>query len=186
MRHRVAGRTLNRNTKQRAGLLKSLARELVEHGSIVTTEPKAKELKRLADKLVTTAKKDTIAARRTLHKFFGKRDAVNTLVEQVVPAVGERTSGFTRIVRQGLRVGDNTMLAQIAWVDMPKIVGSVRNPAPKARPAKKAAPKKTAPAKKTATTTAAKAAPKKATKTAAPKKAAATKATKKTNKASKK
>ncbi|MEX0895458.1 MAG: 50S ribosomal protein L17 [Patescibacteria group bacterium] len=175
MRHRVSGRTLNRNTKQRASLLKNLARELVTHGSIVTTEPKAKELKRLVDKLITTAKKDSIAARRVLHRFFGKRDVVNTLVEQIVPAVSTRTSGFTRIVRQGIRVGDNAQLAQIAWVDMPKITGSVRNPAPKAHAAtKKAAPaKKSTVAKKTATTKSA--AKKPVKKTASTKKAITTK-----------
>jgi len=150
MRHRVAGRTLNRNTKARAGLLKSLARELVVRGSIVTTEPKAKELKRLADKLVSTAQKNTLTARRTLHRFFGKRDAVNTLIEQIVPATGKRTSGFTRLTREAQRAGDNTQMTRIAWVDAPVHTGSLSNPVPKVRPAAKKTVKKAAPAAKKA------------------------------------
>lgn len=169
MRHRVKGRKLGRDTKHRIALFKNLARALVLHGTVTTTEVKGKELKSLADKLVNTAKNDSVATRRTLHSYFGKRDVVNTLVDQVAPVMKDRVSGFTTLTRAGTRLGDNTDLVTIAWVTAPKTVGSLKNPNPTekkptakkpaakkaaaAKPASKAATKKTekkAPAKKTA------------------------------------
>lgn len=170
MRHRVHGRTLNRNTKARAGLLKSLARELVEHGSITTTEAKAKELKRLADKLMSTALKNSLVARRTLHRFFGKRDIVNTLVDRIAPALKSRKSGFTTLTRLDLRAGDNTQMMKIAWVEEAARVSSLQNPEPKPVRAKK--PKTVAAKSAPAPTSKAKAATKKATPAKAPKKSA--------------
>ncbi|MDQ5951439.1 MAG: large subunit ribosomal protein [Patescibacteria group bacterium] len=156
MRHRVSGKKLGRDTKHRIALFKNLARALILHGTVTTTEIKGKQLKRLADKLVTTAKPGDMAARRNLHSYFGKRDIVNTLVDRVAPAMTKRTSGFTTIEKVGIRVGDNTQMVTISWVDMPESLGSFANPnpAPKkdkpkaAKPAK--AEKKAAPVKKEA------------------------------------
>lgn len=136
MRHRVSGKKLGRDTKHRVALFKNLARALILHGSVTTTEIKGKQLKRLADKLVTTAKPADLAARRTLHAYFGKRDIVNTLVDRVVPVMADRTSGFTRIEKVGIRVGDNTPLVSISWVNMPETVGSLSNPTPQKFPTK--------------------------------------------------
>lgn len=178
MRHRVSGKKLGRDTKHRVALFKNLARALILHGTVTTTEIKGKELKRLADKLVTTAKPADMAARRNLHSYFGKRDIVNTLVDRVVPAMSDRTSGFTRIEKVGIRVGDNTPMVTITWVNMPETVGSFANPTPAAKPAKA---EKKAEATKKEDKPAAKAekAPKAEKKTAAPKKTAAKKTAKK-------
>lgn len=173
MRHRVSGRKFGRDTKARVALFKALARELVLHGTVTTTEAKGKELKRLADKLVGRAKTDSLITRRTLHRFFGKRDIVNTLVERVAPTFSDRTSGFTRIEKSGVRAGDNTQLVTISWVVKPEIVGSFANPAPQPKKMVEKLPKaatekqsvaKTAPAKKAEKAVKAeKVAPKKAT-----------------------
>jgi large subunit ribosomal protein L17 len=146
MRHRVKKIKLNRDTKHRQSLFKNLVRSLVEMGAITTTEPKAKETKRLADQLIGKAKEDSVATRRHLHEFFGKRDVVNTLVDRVAPLFPDRVSGFTTISRVGKRRGDNTMLFRLALITQPEGVGSLKNPNPEEhkpkKPAKKVADKK--------------------------------------------
>lgn len=141
MRHNVRGKKLGRDTKHRIALFKNLARALVLHGTVTTTVIKGKELKRLADKLVTAAKGDSMSARRMLHMYFGKRDVVNTLVDRVVPVMQDRKSGFTTLTKIGTRLGDNTDLVTVAWVNMPAVVGNFSNPNPEVR---KAAVKKVA------------------------------------------
>jgi large subunit ribosomal protein L17 len=137
MRHRVQKRHFNRDTKHRKHLLRNLVRELVEHGSIKTTEAKAKETRRLADKLISKARDNSIATRRVLHRFFGKRDVVNTLVDRVAPAMKDRVSGFTTMKSVGVRRGDNTELVQLELLVKPERVGTLKNE-------KKVAPKKEA------------------------------------------
>jgi large subunit ribosomal protein L17 len=156
MRHRVADKKFNRDTNARKALLLGLLRNLIERGHIVTTVSKAKVLKRLADKTVYQAKDDSLASRRELHKIFGKRDAVSTLVERVAPAMADRNSGFVKITPMGNRRGDNTAMAKIEFVVQAESVGSLKSgkvhaePVKKAKPAAKAekAEKKAAPAKK--------------------------------------
>jgi large subunit ribosomal protein L17 len=145
MRHNVRGKKLGRDTKHRIALFKNLARALVLHGTVTTTIIKGKELKRLADKLVTAAKGDSMSARRMLHIYFGKRDVVNTLVDRVVPVMQDRKSGFTTLTKIGTRLGDNTDLVTVAWVNMPATVGNFANPNPEVRKpsVKKAAAPKT-------------------------------------------
>lgn len=152
MRHRVSGKKLGRDTKHRIALFKNLARALILHGTVTTTEVKGKGLKSLADRLVSTAKGEPLNARRVLHRYFGKRDIVNTLVDRVAPVMADRTSGFTKIEKVGIRVGDNTPMVTISWVNQPESVGSFANPNPTARPAKAKKPavkaeKKVTPAK---------------------------------------
>ncbi len=146
MRHRVASKQLNRDTKHREALVKNMIRALVEHGRIQTTMAKAKVLQRIADKIVTKAKQDSVAARRGLHQVFGKRDVVNTLVDCVAPTFKTRNSGFTRITTIGNRGGDNTLMVELAWVDQPETVGTLRAPQkaeaqPAAKETKVSAPK---------------------------------------------
>jgi ribosomal protein L17 len=128
MRHRVASKQLNRDTKHREALAKNMIRALVEHGRIQTTMAKAKVVQRIADKMVTKAKQGDVAARRGLHEVFGKRDVVNTLVDRVAPAFKNRTSGFTRITAIGTRAGDNTLMVELSWVDQPETVGTLTAP----------------------------------------------------------
>ncbi|MFZ1721348.1 MAG: 50S ribosomal protein L17 [Microgenomates group bacterium] len=128
MRHRIAGKKFNRDTNARKNLLSGLVRSLVEHGKIVTTQAKAKEVKRLADKLVSMAQGEDVAARRQLHKFFGKRDVVNTLVDRIAPLFTDRVSGFTTIKAAGVRRGDNTALFELSFIKMPEQNGTLSAP----------------------------------------------------------
>src|SRR5260221_315631 len=117
MRHRVQDKKFNRTSNERKAFFMGLMRNLVERGAITTTMTRAKELKRLADKMVGQAKDDSVASRRLMHRTFGKRDVVNTLVEKVAPAMTDRNSGYTRIVALGSRRGDNTAMARISFVN---------------------------------------------------------------------
>lgn len=127
MRHRVKSKKLNRDTHHRKALFRNLVRSLVEHGSITTTEIKAKEAKRIADKLIGKSKDSSLATRRELHSFFGKRDVVNTLVDQVGPTFTKQPSGFTKITKLGTRRGDNAQMAKLELVEKPEKTGSLRN-----------------------------------------------------------
>lgn len=119
MRHRVKGKKLGRNTLQRKALMKNLVKDLVEHGEIQTTEAKAKAIRGLVDKLIHKAQEGTVSARRLLAAFFGTRNVVQHLVDQVAPSMKNRTSGFTRIIRLGNRRGDDSMMVKLELVEKP-------------------------------------------------------------------
>ena len=119
MRHRSSKKHLSRDTTSRKALFKNLATSLIQSGQIETTETKAKVIKGLVDKLIHRAKEGSITTRRVLAQFFGRRDVVNELVDKVAPAMKDRESGFTRIVRTGKRRGDNTMMVKIELVNNP-------------------------------------------------------------------
>jgi len=140
MRHQSGTKHFNRDTNHRKMLIRNLVRSLVEHGEITTTEAKAKETKRWADRLINKAQTDTVETRRRLHRFFGTREVVNTLVERIAPAMGKRTSGFSRIARLGKRRGDNVELVTLSLVEHPKGIGTLKSGTDhsKRRPAKKA------------------------------------------------
>lgn len=138
MIHRNKNKKLNRDTKSRKALFKGLIRSLVEHGVVTTTEVKAKLLKQLADKVIHRAQVDSIANRRLLHKFFGRRDVVNTLVERIAPEFTDRTSGFTTIKKADLRRGDNTQMLEVSLIKMPKDMGSLKKPQSSVEPVAKA------------------------------------------------
>jgi len=127
MRHRIQDKKFNRDSNSRKALFKNLVRSLVEKGSITTTEAKAKEAKRIADKLIGKAKTDSTATRRNLHRFFGRRDVVNTLVDKIAPQFTDRVSGFTRVKKAGVRRGDNTQLAELSLVKQPETIGTLKN-----------------------------------------------------------
>ncbi len=116
MRHRIASTSLNRDTNNRKALFKSLISSLIEVGEIKTTEAKAKAIKGLTDKLIHKAQDGSITARRLLARFFGRRDVVNTLVDQIAPSMKDRKSGFTRIIPLGKRRGDNATLVKMQLV----------------------------------------------------------------------
>lgn len=124
MRHRVKKSFFNRGTKHRQAMLRGGLRNLLLHGYIVTTKAKAKEYKRLTDKVFAKALDGSVASRRKLHEFFGRRDIVNTLVERLAPAFKNRKSGFTRLVKFGTRRGDNTELYRLELVEKPAEMGS--------------------------------------------------------------
>lgn len=114
MKHRVKAKHFNRDIKSRQALLKNLLRDLFKHGEIKTSETRTKEVRRLADKLISTASENTLAARRELHKFFGRRDVVNTLVDKIAPALVGKKSGFTALEKLAPRRGDNTTVFKLS------------------------------------------------------------------------
>jgi large subunit ribosomal protein L17 len=115
MRHHNANRKFGRTKNQRAALLKTLAVSLVTREKIQTTEPKAKELRPYAEKLVTKAKKGTLAAHRDLAGIVGGR-AAKKLITEIGPRYKDRTGGYTRITKIGVRVTDASPQAIIEFV----------------------------------------------------------------------
>jgi len=116
-RHGYKGRKFGRERDQRRALLKGLATSLVEHGKIETTLPKAKELVRYIEKLITKAKKGDLANRRRVIAGLSTQAAAFRLVDLIAPQLTGRTSGHVRVERTRLRLGDGAQMATIAFVD---------------------------------------------------------------------
>ena len=117
MRHLKHGRKLGRTTAHRKALLRNLATALLEHERIITTEPKAKELRRVADKLVTLGKRGSLHARRQALQTVQSTTVVQKLFNEIAPRFSERQGGYTRILRLGYRPGDAAAMAVIELVD---------------------------------------------------------------------
>lgn len=128
MRHRIRDKKFNRDANNRKALLRNLVRSLVENGEVTTTEIKAKELRRLSDRLIHKAQTNTIATRQLIHRFFGKRDVVNTLVDRIAPLMTDRVSGFTTLTKMGKRKGDNSSIVKVTLVHKPADMGSLKAP----------------------------------------------------------
>lgn len=120
MRHKVAGRKLSRDLKQRKALFKNLINALVLHGAIKTTESKAKAVRRLAEKLIRKGRGGTLHARRLIAAFLQNKGAVNKIVDELSPLFKNRPGGFTRIIRLGQRRGDKTMMVRLELVEKPE------------------------------------------------------------------
>lgn len=116
-RHGYIGRKFGRETDQRLALIKGLATSLVIYGKIETTLPKAKELVRYIEKLITKAKKGGLANRRLVIAGLSTEDAAYKLFDVIAPQLTGRTSGHVRVERTALRVGDGTQMATIEFVD---------------------------------------------------------------------
>ena len=119
MRHRKSGRQLNRNSSHRKAMFRNMACSLVEHEVIKTTLPKAKELRRVAEPLITLAKSDSVANRRLAFSRMGSKDAVGKLFAEIGPRYQDRPGGYTRILKAGFRSGDAAPMAYIELVDRP-------------------------------------------------------------------
>lgn len=117
MRHLNHGRKLGRTSAHRKALLRNLATALLEHERITTTEPKAKELRRVADKLVTLGKRGDLHARRQALQVVRNTDIVRKLFNDIAPRFAERNGGYTRVLRLGYRPGDAAAMAVIELVD---------------------------------------------------------------------
>ncbi|HEX5197892.1 MAG TPA: 50S ribosomal protein L17 [Gaiellales bacterium] len=119
MRHRRKGRKLGRDASHRKALFSNMAGSLFEHGRIKTTEAKAKELRPIAEKLITLARKDPgdVAAQRQAVAYLRSKDSVHRLFHEVAPRFTERPGGYTRIVKLGPRQGDAAPMAYIELVD---------------------------------------------------------------------
>ncbi|OIP86265.1 50S ribosomal protein L17 [Candidatus Saccharibacteria bacterium CG11_big_fil_rev_8_21_14_0_20_41_19] len=116
-RHGYVGRKFSRETDQRHALMMGLATSLVIHGKIETTLPKAKELVRYIEKLITKAKKGDLANRRLVIAALATEEAAYKLFDVIAPQLTARNSGHVRVERTALRTGDGTQMATIAFVD---------------------------------------------------------------------
>lgn len=119
MRHRNTGRQLSRNSSHRKALLKSLATSLLRYELIKTTLPKAKELRRVAEPLITLAKTDNVARRRLAFARLRDRDVVTKLFNELGPRFKSRPGGYVRILKCGFRPGDNAPMAYVELLDRP-------------------------------------------------------------------
>ena len=122
MRHRKSGRQLNRNSSHRKAMFRNMAASLFEHEMIRTTLPKAKELRRVAEPLITLAKEDNVAKRRTAFSRLRNEDVVSKLFGELGPRYKERPGGYVRILKMGFRPGDNAPMALVELVDRPEPV----------------------------------------------------------------
>ncbi|EWH09331.1 50S ribosomal protein L17 [Catenovulum agarivorans DS-2] len=121
MRHRKSGRQLNRNSSHRSAMFSNMAGSLVRHEVIKTTLPKAKELRRVIEPLITLAKKDSVANRRLAFARTRDKEVVGKLFSEIGPRYQERPGGYTRILKCGFRAGDNAPMAYIELVDRPAV-----------------------------------------------------------------
>jgi len=121
MRHGVRGRKLGRTTAHRRAMFRNQLAALIEHGRIKTTLPKAKELRPVAEKLVTQGKKGTIEARRSVRKWVSERTLIQKLFDDIAPRFEDRPGGYLRIIKLGPRLGDNAEMAVIEFVDYDEV-----------------------------------------------------------------
>ncbi len=124
MRHRLSNRKLNRTSSHRLALLRNLSNALLKHEVIVTTLPKAKELRRVVEPMITLGKKPSLANRRLAFDRLRDRDNVVKLFDDLGPRFMARPGGYLRILKYGFRKGDNAPMALVELVDRPEGVAS--------------------------------------------------------------
>ena len=117
MRHRQSGRKLNRTSSHRKSLFKNMAQALLKHEQIVTTLPKAKELKRVVEKLITLGKKGNLHSRRLAFNQIRDKDMVSKLFDSLAKRYSDRKGGYSRVLKAGFRYGDSAPMAVIELVD---------------------------------------------------------------------
>ena len=121
MRHGHGLRKLNRTSEHRLAMLRNMMNSLIEHEVIKTTVPKAKELRRVVEPMITLAKEPTLANRRLAFDRLRSRDSVTKLFNDLGPRFKTRPGGYTRILKMGYRVGDNAPMALVELVDRPEV-----------------------------------------------------------------
>lgn len=119
MRHRKTGRHLSRNSSHRNAMFQNMCISLVEHEMIKTTLPKAKELRRYIEPLITLAKNDSVANRRLAFSRTRSKDTVGKLFNELGPRYNARPGGYVRVLKCGFRAGDNAPMAYVELVDRP-------------------------------------------------------------------
>jgi len=121
MRHKKSGRKLNRNSSHRKAMFSNMTNSLFDHEIIKTTLPKAKELRRVAEPLITLAKSDSVANRRSAFARLRDKAMVGKLFSELAPRYKDRPGGYTRILKCGFRSGDAAPMAYIELVDRPEV-----------------------------------------------------------------
>jgi large subunit ribosomal protein L17 len=117
MKHGIKGRKLSRNSAHRKALFRNMSISLIQHEAIKTTLPKAKELRPFVERVITLAKKDTLANRRLAISILGNQEIAEKLFKEIGPRVSQRNGGYTRILKFGFRVGDKAPMALMELVD---------------------------------------------------------------------
>ena len=121
MPHQNKVKKLSRTKPHREAMLRNMATSLIQHRVIETTETKAKELRRVIDRVISTAKKDTLSARRQVAKTIQNKEAFKKLFGEIIPQFEKRDSGFTRVLKVGFRRGDNAAISRVELlVEAPK------------------------------------------------------------------
>ncbi len=119
MRHRLSGRKLNRTSSHRQAMFRNMTASLVEHEVIKTTLAKAKELRMIAEPMITLAKEDSVANRRLAFDRLRSKEAVGKLFTDLGPRYAQRPGGYVRIIKCGYRAGDKAPMAYVELVDRP-------------------------------------------------------------------
>jgi large subunit ribosomal protein L17 len=127
MRHRQSGRKLNRNSSSRKAMFRNMATSLLRHELIKTTLPKAKELRRVAEPLITMAKSDSVANRRLAFDRLRDREVVTKLFNELGPRYESRPGGYLRILKCGFRTGDKAPMAYVELVDRAEDIEAVED-----------------------------------------------------------
>jgi large subunit ribosomal protein L17 len=141
MRHGLGLRKLNRTSSHRLAMLRNMTVSLLRHEEITTTLPKAKELRRVVEPIITLGKKPSLANRRLAFDRLRDRGIVEKLFEQLGPRYAKRNGGYLRILKTGFRKGDNAPLALVSLLDQPEPQAEGAAPEPKKKGEKKEAAK---------------------------------------------
>ena len=129
MRHRQSNRKLNRTTSHRLAMLRNMTNSLLKHEAIKTTLPKAKELRRVAEPIITLGKKPSLANRRLAFDRLRDRDMVVKLFAELGPRYATRNGGYLRILKMGFRQGDNAPMALVELMDRPEVAAELKDSA---------------------------------------------------------
>jgi large subunit ribosomal protein L17 len=143
MNHHIAGRKLGRTTDHKLAMLRNLVTSLITHDKLTTTEAKAKELRRIADRMITLGKKGNLAAIRKAAQTVRTKEALGKLFNDLAPLFAGRNGGYTRIIRYKNRHGDHAPMAIIEWTESTAVKEPEKKAADKKGTEKKAAEKKT-------------------------------------------
>lgn len=149
MRHNKSGRRLGRNSSHRKAMMRNMVTSLFEHEKITTTDARAKELRKLAEKMITLGKRGDLHARRQALQVIMDRKVVGKLFEMIAPRYQERPGGYTRIIKLGQRAGDNAALSLIELVEE-EFTAKPKKAAPAAEAKPAPAPVEEAPAEEVA------------------------------------
>lgn len=122
MKHQIKGRKLNRNSAHRKALMRNLSIALITNERIKTTLPKAKELRPFVEKILTVAKDDNLANRRLIISILGNQEITDKLFKDIAPRIAKRNGGYTRILKNGFRVGDKAPMAVMELVDRVEVI----------------------------------------------------------------
>jgi len=126
MRHRLGLRKLNRTSSHRLAMLRNMTNSLLRHETITTTLPKAKELRRVAEPIITLGKKPSLANRRMAFNRLRDREMVGKLFDELGPRFANRNGGYLRILKYGFRRGDNAPMALVELLDRPETAASAK------------------------------------------------------------